>query len=131
MQAAFELTQSLKTARGKRYYDILKSIRDLVAPDLTTDVEAIKQHHGKLTVVLVGVLALHYDVNFKAMLELLEWIVRIPCCQYDRIITDGGLKVRDIFEAARTIEGPVKPISRYDEVAQRGQTEVAAQRQVT
>lgn len=111
---ALELTQSLKTARGKRYYDILKSLRDIIAPDLAADFEAIRQHHGKLTVVLVGVLALHYDVNFKAMLELLEWIVHIPCCQYDRIITDGGVKVRDVFEAARKIDdGPVKPVSRY------------------
>lgn len=111
---AFELTQSLKTARGKRYCDILKSIRDTIASDLAADVEAMRQHHGRITVVLVGVLALNYDVNFKAMLELLEWVIRIPCCQYDRIITDGGLKVRDIFEAARKIEGgPIKPISRY------------------
>lgn len=112
--AAFELTQQLKTARGKRYYDTLKSLRDIIAPDLATDFEAIRQHRGGITPARIGVLALHYDVNYKAMIELLEWGRHVKCGLYDRIITDGGVKVRDVFEAARKIEdGPVKPVSRY------------------
>lgn len=111
---AFELTQSLKTARGKRYYDILKSLRDIIAPDLAADFEAVYQYRGGMTPAWIGVLALHYDVNYKAMIELLEWGRHVKCGLYDRIITDGGVKVRDAFEAARKIDdGPVKPVSRY------------------
>lgn len=109
-----ELTQQLKTARYKHYYDTLKALRDLIASDLKADFEAIRQHYGKLTPVMVGVLALRYDVNYKAMFELLEWVCKIPCCQYDRVVTNGDVKVRDVFEAARKVnEGPVLPISRY------------------
>lgn len=114
---AFELTQSLKTARGKRYYDILKSLRDIIASDLSADFEAISQHRGGMTPAWIGVLALHYDVNYKAMIELLEWGHHVKTGLYDRIILGGGLKVRDVFEAARKMEdGPVKPVSRYEKV---------------
>lgn len=113
-----DLTQQLKTARGKRYYDILKALRDLIAADLYADFEAIRQHNGRMTPVMVGVLALRYDVNYKAMCELLEWGRCLKCNSYGRIVTDGGLKVGEIFEAARKVDtGPVMPISRYEVAA--------------
>jgi hypothetical protein len=117
MSKEADLTQQLKTARGKRYYDILKALRDLIAADLRADFEAIKQSYGKMTPVMVGVLALHYDVNYKAMCELLEWGRCLHCNSYGRIITDGGLKVGAILEAAQKVEdGPIRPVSRYEAV---------------
>ena len=90
--------------RGKPYYTELKRITAKIAEPLTTDFHTLKVQHGKITPVLVGWLALRYDVNLKAMFEILNDLQLIKCCHYERIVTYGGIKVGDIFDAARKVE---------------------------
>lgn len=89
--------------RGKAYYAELKRIRDEITAPLTVDFNILKTQHGKITPVLVGWLALKYDVNLKAMFDILNDLKLIPCCLYDKIITYGGVKVGTIFDEARKV----------------------------
>lgn len=114
-QQAQELTKQLKTARGKRYYEILRCLRHCLSDDLSKDFLEIKKYYGKITPVTIGVLALHYDINLKAMFELLNDCHLIKCGHYDRIIIDGKVKVGEIFEAAKQLKDcPVSINSRYE-----------------
>lgn len=117
-QSAFETaaieTAKLKTARGSRYYDILKNICRLIEADFKQDYSAIRSHYGKVTPVMAGVLTLRYGLNYKATFFALETICNAPSGWYDRLIVDGGQKVGDILEAARNLEDcPVPCVSRY------------------
>ena len=90
--------------RGKPYFTELKRIAAEIANPLTTDFYVLKEQNGKITPVLVGRLALRYDVNLKAMFEILNDLKLVRCGLYEKIVTYGGVKVADIFDAARKVE---------------------------
>jgi hypothetical protein len=94
------LTSQFKTARGKRYYTILNQIQAEIGVSLAADFANLREKHGNVTPVMVGWLALRYDVNLKAMFEILNNLKLLPSGIYKRL----GVKVGEVFEAARKFE---------------------------
>lgn len=94
-----ELTEQLRNARGKRYYDILKQILAEIGPQIAEDARTIKdQNGGKLTLFNVGQLAVKYDLNFKATVEWLEESRVLKTGAYERL-KDAGVKAREVLTA--------------------------------
>lgn len=95
-----KLTDQLKTARGKRYYDILKLILVDVGPQIVADAQQIAIDTGKLTVLDIGRMAVKYDLNYRATCEWLEESRVLPAGAYQRL-KDNGLKVGEVLAAAK------------------------------
>lgn len=97
------LTQQLKTARGKRYYDILKQVIAARGDDIVRDARAaIAANDGKLTAVDVGVLAVRYDLNLKATWEWLEECRVLPTGTYDKAVS-RGMRAKQVLQSAQQI----------------------------
>jgi hypothetical protein len=92
------LTEDLKTARGKRYYDILRLVLAEVGGAIEADARAIVEQTGKITPLDVGRLATRYDLNFKATCEHLEDRNVLPCGTHQSLV-ERGLKVKRILAA--------------------------------
>jgi hypothetical protein len=91
--------EAIKTARGQIYYGLLKTILSHVGKTLKDEVRAFKAS-GKFTPIDMGYLSLKYGLNFKATSEWLEECGAVKAGSYE-MIQRGGLKVKDIYAAAR------------------------------
>lgn len=91
------LTDELKNARGKRYYDILKEIMygDIGAAMLE-DFDQVVKATGHFQLADLARIAMRYDVNLKATCEWLEEKRRLGTGTYDRL-KDRGLKVKKLY----------------------------------
>lgn len=94
------LMAELGTARGKRYYELLKQILADIGPLMVADFDKFKETSGKVTLCNVGQIALRHGLNFKATCEWLEDARRLPAGTYETKLA-GRIKVRDIMAAAR------------------------------
>jgi hypothetical protein len=94
-----QLTESLKTARGKRFGSLLKQTYATLGPRLAEAARAIKQDTGKLTPRDVGGLALEYNLCLKHTFDFLEDTQDqvLPSGTYNRL-KDRGLKANKLFE---------------------------------
>ncbi|MCP4990876.1 MAG: hypothetical protein GY928_33995 [Colwellia sp.] len=111
---AMRETMRLKVASVTRYYTILKNIAKNTDKEFKEDFDTIKACYGGITPVLVGVLAIRYDLNYKATFFMLELICDAPSGLYDKVITDDNLKVGDVLKASRKLEGcPIEIKNRY------------------
>lgn len=66
------ITEELKTARGQRYYGLLKSALKVSGKAIADKALALKAEHGKITPILLAYLSHHFQLNFKALGEWLE-----------------------------------------------------------
>jgi hypothetical protein len=101
-----QLTESLKTARGKRFGSLLKQTYAMLGSRLANAARAIKQDTGKITPTDVGKLALEFNLCLKHTFDFLEDVQDqvLPSGTYDRL-KDRGLKAKEVFEAVRHYEG--------------------------
>lgn len=95
-----ELTKKLKVTRGKGYFTLLKQILAECGQQIVDDAYAIATQNGRLTPFDVGVLAVKYDLNFKATCEWLEDSRVIPTGIYQRLML-RGLKAEQVLKEAR------------------------------
>ena len=98
------LIAELNTARGKRYYDLLRQVLADIGPAIVADFDRFRAETGTVTPVNLGQIVLRHGLNFKATCEWLEEVTDLPTGTYERLKLDG-LKVRDVLDAARKAEG--------------------------
>ena len=91
------IAQEMKTARGQRYYGLLKSFLAVNGKAIVDEFKAIKAT-GKATPVEIGYLSLKYGLNFKATWE---WLYETGCLRYDYDEVSRSFKVADVYTAAR------------------------------
>jgi hypothetical protein len=106
------LTEQLRHARGKRYYDILRLVLADVGALIVTDARAVIASTGTLTTLDIGVLSVRYDLNYKATVEWLEENQVLPTGTYEKMLDSGlgtRLKVGEILAAARQQQGAKRP----------------------
>lgn len=107
------LTQEFKTARGSRYYALLKAILSVSGKAIADEFIDLKSTHGKLSPVQMGYLTLRFGMNFTALGEWLEECRLIPSGMTLRVkergttIDEGTgkrrkVKVADILEAGES-----------------------------
>lgn len=72
------ITEEMKTARGQRYYGLLKSALKVAGKDIADKAIATRGENGKLSVANVGYLCHYFNLNFKALGEWLEECRVIP-----------------------------------------------------
>lgn len=101
------LRAEIKTARGKRYYALLKAILSRVGKPIVDTANKIHDETGKLTPIDIGYLSLWFDLNFKATCEWLEEAQIIPHGMHDRI--RQNVKVGDLYALAREKYGIPSP----------------------
>jgi hypothetical protein len=87
------ITEEMKTARGQRYYGLLKSALKVNGKHIADKALELRSENGGLTLVKVGYLCHYFNLNFKALGEWLE-----EC----RIIPIG--KTRDIQESTYILD---------------------------
>lgn len=90
------LTTQLKTARGKRYIDILKAILSDVGDGIVADAQKIIADTGKITPLCIGRLSLKYDLNYKATCDHLEDRGILPVGTH-AILIARGLRVQAVM----------------------------------
>lgn len=101
-----ENTDRLKVSRGKGYYTVLRLVLAEIGQAMLDDARAIKAERGGISLLDIGRLAVRYDLNLKATME---WLAEgsqghiIPTGAYDMCV-DGGMKARQVLEAARQAE---------------------------
>lgn len=102
-------TQTLKLARGKRYFDLLKAI--LYGPTgqaIIDDFNGMKEETAHFTLADLSRLTIKYDLPFKAVCEWLEESHCLPTGTYDRLKL-RGLKVNRILDKVRAMEPIEQP----------------------
>lgn len=97
----------LKTARGQRYYALLKSALKVAGKAIADTAQALRAEHGKLTMPMMGYMCLYFQLNFKALGEWLEECRIIPTGATERInesnyIQPDGKKTR--FKVSYALE---------------------------
>lgn len=91
------IAAELKTARGQRYYGLLKSFLKVNGKPMVDAWKAMKAR-GSVTPVEIAYLSLKYDLNFKATWE---WLHETGCLQRDYDDVRRSFKVAEAYEAAR------------------------------
>lgn len=66
------ITEEMKTARGQRYYGLLKSALKVAGKDIADKMLELKAEYGKVSLPMVGYLCHYFNMNFKALGEWLE-----------------------------------------------------------
>ncbi|HYE59195.1 MAG TPA: hypothetical protein VD948_11850 [Rhodothermales bacterium] len=94
------LTDRLREARGKVWVRLYHEVYDRIGADMQAEARATIERTGAFTLVDAGVLALRYNLPFKATLDFLRTPGPLPLGTYERF-ADSRLKVRDVLEAAR------------------------------
>lgn len=102
------LIAALNTARGARYYDLLRQVLADIGPALVADFNRFKADTGKVTLCNLGQLVLRYGLNFKATVEYLEDEHLLSGGMYESL-KGRGVKVRDVLDAAREAEAGCAP----------------------
>lgn len=92
--------QIQKGARGQRYYGLLKAFLSVRGKEIVSGFWTIKARDGKVTPVDIGYLSLKYGLNLKATWEWLEECRCVHSGMYEHF-GSSGIKVRDVYEAAR------------------------------
>lgn len=90
--------------QGKAYYAELKHIYREITEDVKADVDAIHAEGRKITVRDLLLLALKYELNVKAMADLLEELRIVPFGRYDDLRNRGFrpmTELRKLWEAQR------------------------------
>lgn len=93
-----ELTNQLKTARGKSFVRLLKQTYQAIAPELA----AKAREKEKLSVNDVADLAIAYNLSLKHCFDFLEEQMVLPTGTYESLM-DRGLKPKKIMESRRAI----------------------------
>lgn len=81
-----KITEELKTARGQRYYALLKSALKIAGKaihDTTLEYKALNEN--KITMPMMGHLSFYFNINLKALGEWLEEVRLIPTGATERI----------------------------------------------
>lgn len=95
---ARRISAEMKTARGQRYYGLLKSLLAVNGKAMVDEFHRLAKAQGKATGVEVGYISLKYGLNFKATWE---WLYETRCIRLDYDDVSGNFKVRDVYAAAR------------------------------
>lgn len=98
--AVSELTEALKTARGKRYVGILLELNEQIGPEMAAKLKAVRDGGGKVTILEIAKLAVSHDLNLKATFDILEWQHALFTGTYD-MCKRGGMKATYILTKAR------------------------------
>ena len=93
-------TEELKTARGKRYVDILLEIWRDRGDDMAAFIKSKQDTEGKATILDIGILAVQEDLSLKATFDCLEWSHALYTGTYEHL-QRRGLKATDVLKAAR------------------------------
>jgi hypothetical protein len=93
------ITEEMKTARGQRYYGLLKSALKVSGKAIAEKAQALRAEHDGLTMAMLGYMTHHFNLNFKALGEWLEECRIIPTGTTERIsesnyISPDGSKQR-------------------------------------
>lgn len=88
----------LKTARGQRYYGLLKSFLRERGKAMVDAFVQIRTEAGKVTPVDIGYIALRFDLNYKATWE---WLYEARCIGVDYDDVARRFKVSEVMDAAR------------------------------
>lgn len=98
--------EELKTARGKRYVDILLEIWRDRGDEMAAFIQNCCDSKGAVTVLDIGTLAIQEDLNLKATFDCLEWSHALFTGTYD-MLKDRGMKATEVLDAARQkLEAP-------------------------
>lgn len=95
------LITDFATARGERYYALLKAILSIKGKAVYDRAVEIRKENGKFTAFDFGRLLLEFGFPRNRMKPLAEWLEETRFCRYGtwENIQDGGLKVKDILTA--------------------------------
>lgn len=91
------LRYNLRTARGKRYYALLKAILSIIGKQIVDDAKTIERERGDFRVYDLGWLCHVHDLNLTALGEWLEEARVIPNGTTDEI--KRHVRVRDVIAA--------------------------------
>jgi hypothetical protein len=92
MSEYIELPKLRPYARqGKAYYAELRAILKEIRHRVLTDVKTLRRQGKRVTIRDVCVFALRYELNLKAMFDLLEDENVLPCGTYERL-KDRGMR---------------------------------------
>jgi hypothetical protein len=94
---------ALKSARGERYYGLLKTILSHIGKDLVDAVRAIRDRNEPVTVLDVAWIAWKHDLNFKATCEWLEETSAIRSGVYNTV-HDSRIKISEMMQQAQLLE---------------------------
>lgn len=94
------IAAELKTARGARYYALLKAFLVVNGKAMVDEIKRFKAQRddGKFTPVEMGYVSLKYDLNFKATWD---WIHENGLVRYAHDDVSRGFKVKEVYAAVR------------------------------
>lgn len=92
-----ELTERLKTARGKRFKTLFTAAIDKIGPYLRLEV---KQKNGRVTILDIADFCISYNLTFKTCTEILEELKILPTGTF-LMLKARGLSVRKVMAEAR------------------------------
>lgn len=94
--------EEFQTARGERYYALLKTILSICGKEIYDEAVRIDKRHGKFTPVDLGYLCLRFDFG-KRMKPLAEWLEECSFMPYGsyRRLQERGPKVFEMIEQAK------------------------------
>jgi hypothetical protein len=92
--------EELKTARGKRYVDILLEIWRDRGDEMAAFIQDRRDTTGTVTVLDIGILAIQEDLNLKATFDCLEWSHALYTGTYT-MLQRRGMKATQVLDAAR------------------------------
>jgi hypothetical protein len=93
------IKQEIKTARGQRYYALLKAFLSVEGEAICKKLLWIKKSRGRVLLFDVGYLSLLFGLNFKATCEWLEEANLVTSGIYE--LAMKHLTVKEIYEEAR------------------------------
>lgn len=102
------LLEAFSTARGERYYALLKAILRIQGKAIYDLASELRETRGSFTPVDIAALMLAFGWPSNRMKPMAEWLEEtrfIPAGTYDDL-HESGLRVRDMLEAARKREEP-------------------------
>ncbi|MGB1286100.1 MAG: hypothetical protein ACPG7F_06170 [Aggregatilineales bacterium] len=110
-----QITEAIKSARGQRYYALLKAALSISGKAIVHCANAIKNENkwGKLRFVDLGYIALRFNLNLKSTIEWLEETRSVPfgtSNRRKRVVDSNGKRatVAMIFDAARETYGEIE-----------------------
>jgi hypothetical protein len=92
------ITLALKTARGYRYYALLKAWLSVRGKEMADEAKRVKEK-GALSPIDVGYISLRFDLNLKATSKWLGECRVIPAGAYEYFM--HGHTVHEVYAAAR------------------------------
>ena len=111
-------TMNLKTARGRDYYLITKSVEAAIAPDFLTDFNTITDNNGddRFLVKDIFHMAIRYELSIKSTCYMLVEICNAPTGFYERLI-DRGVSwemFKEVQNSQDRFNHPFELRSRYE-----------------